>query len=463
MARKAGPSDEDYDSAARLGLLGLTAGEDSDADSIMEQLAALHPRNNTFPAEVLLELAAEAIEESGASPAEPIQYEGMRDRYLPEYHFRGKSQQHKSHYALMAAAMIRAGVYPDLLDEAYGWGIDDMWDVRLLRPGALRPGGGRADRTIARGHRSRTRRASRHRPGGLLTAGHEGHHDVGGMAVEVLPPAVIDGGRPRIGVAGGDLDVTQGYPRVERRHDEGGPEHVGMDDPEAGPLADGADPAVCGAPVESLTVVAVQDRPLASLAEGEVDGPGHPWDQRDHGRLVALPDDAQGPMAPVEAEVLGVGGTGLAHPQAVEAEQGGQGGVVGVVALGREEEPAELAPVEATPFARVDLGPAGVLRWVRWDPAVDVGEAIEPADGRQPPIDGRGGQAPLLHGAPPQLDVGPLGLEHVETDVGAPLEEGAQVVAVGLEGSTAVAGQVRSRGHLGLGERIGVASAHQRY
>ncbi len=128
MARKAGPSDEDYDRAARLGLLGLTAGKDADVDSIMEQLAGLHPRNNTFPAEVLLELAAEAIEESGASPADPIQYEGMRDRHLPEYHFRGKSQQHKSHYALMAAAMIRAGVYPDLLDEAYGWGIDDMWE-----------------------------------------------------------------------------------------------------------------------------------------------------------------------------------------------------------------------------------------------------------------------------------------------------------------------------------------------
>ena len=65
MARKAGPSDEDYDSAARLGLLGLTAGEDAAVDSIMERLAGLHPRNNTFPAEVLLELAAEAIEESG--------------------------------------------------------------------------------------------------------------------------------------------------------------------------------------------------------------------------------------------------------------------------------------------------------------------------------------------------------------------------------------------------------------
>jgi hypothetical protein len=32
-----------------------------------------------------------------------------------------------SHYALMAAPMIRAGVYPDLLDEADGWGIEDMW------------------------------------------------------------------------------------------------------------------------------------------------------------------------------------------------------------------------------------------------------------------------------------------------------------------------------------------------
>ena len=77
MARKAGPSDEDHDSAARLGLLGLTATQDADTDSIMEQLAALHPRNNTFPAEVLLELAAEAIEDSGASPADPIHYERM--------------------------------------------------------------------------------------------------------------------------------------------------------------------------------------------------------------------------------------------------------------------------------------------------------------------------------------------------------------------------------------------------
>jgi hypothetical protein len=125
MADQPGVTDEDRDSAVRLALLGVSVG--SDHDSILERLGELHPRNNTFPAEVLLELAAEAIGESGASEVQPIEYEGIRERYLPEYEFRGKSQQHKSHYALTAAAMIRAGIYPDLLDEAYWWGDEDLW------------------------------------------------------------------------------------------------------------------------------------------------------------------------------------------------------------------------------------------------------------------------------------------------------------------------------------------------
>jgi hypothetical protein len=125
MAAPGRPTDEDYVDAVRFVLLGLVTGED--LDSIMGRLDQLHLPNNTFPADVLLELAAEAIAESGVTQAEPIEYEGIRDRYLPEYGFRGKLQQHKSHYALMAAAMIRAGIYPDLLDEADGWGIEDMW------------------------------------------------------------------------------------------------------------------------------------------------------------------------------------------------------------------------------------------------------------------------------------------------------------------------------------------------
>jgi hypothetical protein len=133
------------------------------------------------------------------------------------------------------------------------------------------------------------------------------------MAVEVLPSAVIDGGRARVGMACSDLYITKGNPRIECRHDEGRPQHVGMDDSESGPSTDGADPAVRRAPVESRTVVAVQDRSFASLSESEVDGAGDSRDKGNHGRLVALPDDSEGAMAPVEAKVLGVCGAGLAQ------------------------------------------------------------------------------------------------------------------------------------------------------
>jgi len=91
LAAHTGPTDEDHVNAVRLTLCGLAAGED--LDSITERLGELHPRNNTFPAEVVLEPAAEAITESGATPVEPIEYEGIRGRYLPEYEFRSKSQQ----------------------------------------------------------------------------------------------------------------------------------------------------------------------------------------------------------------------------------------------------------------------------------------------------------------------------------------------------------------------------------
>ena len=213
---------------------------------------------------------------------------------------------------------------------------------------------------------------------------------------------------------GGDLDVTQRTPASSAAMMKAARSMWGWTIPSPARLPMSG-PSGCGPPIESLAVMAMQDRALASLSKGESDGPGHPGNQRDHGRLVALPDDAQRPMTPVEAEVLCVGGAGLAHPQSVEAEQRGESGVVGVVALSREEESAELPSVEPPAFAWVDLGPAGVLCWVRGDPAVDVGEAVEAADRGQPAIDGRGSQAALLHGAPPQFDVGPLGPEDVET------------------------------------------------
>jgi hypothetical protein len=109
----------------RIALGGIAAGDDLRA--IGRGLEPLHPKNNTFPGEVLLELAADAIEESGASREQPIEFEKIRERYLPECTAHTKEQHHKSEYALRAAAMLRAGVDPGLLDEIVWWRTDDLW------------------------------------------------------------------------------------------------------------------------------------------------------------------------------------------------------------------------------------------------------------------------------------------------------------------------------------------------
>jgi len=125
MAPNKQPTPEDRSDAIRVALTGLASGVPS--EEILSKLGALHIRHNTFPAEELLELASDAIEESGVTPADPIDCEGVRERFLADYPFSGKTQHHKSKYAISAAAMIHGGVYPDLLDDAAWWEADDLW------------------------------------------------------------------------------------------------------------------------------------------------------------------------------------------------------------------------------------------------------------------------------------------------------------------------------------------------
>lgn len=125
MAASQQPTQADLEEAVRITLFGLANGEDPNA--ILQRLSPLHPRHHTFPGEELLDLAADAIEESGASRSGCIDYEGIREKHLAEYEFRGRAGHHKSHYALTAAAMIRAGVYPDLVGETQWWTADDLW------------------------------------------------------------------------------------------------------------------------------------------------------------------------------------------------------------------------------------------------------------------------------------------------------------------------------------------------
>jgi hypothetical protein len=119
------PTPEDRAEAIRMALSGIAAGDDP--FDLARRLEALHPKNDTFPGEVLLDLAADALELAGASRADPVAYEGIRERHLPEVDFRTKAQHHKSHYALRAVAMIRAGIDPALLEEVVWWRTDDLW------------------------------------------------------------------------------------------------------------------------------------------------------------------------------------------------------------------------------------------------------------------------------------------------------------------------------------------------
>jgi hypothetical protein len=81
------PTAEDAMTARRALLDGLA--RNADIAELLSELAPLHPRNDTFPGEVFLRLAADALEWSGASQAEPLPLEGLRERFLPEATFRG--------------------------------------------------------------------------------------------------------------------------------------------------------------------------------------------------------------------------------------------------------------------------------------------------------------------------------------------------------------------------------------
>ncbi len=125
MAERKVPTPEDRGAAVRIALLGVA--DRTDLDDLRTRVERLNFRKDTFLGQVLLELAADAIEVSGASRERPIAFEKIRERHLPECTARTKAQHHKSVYALRAAAMIRAGVDPGLLDEVSWWRTDDLW------------------------------------------------------------------------------------------------------------------------------------------------------------------------------------------------------------------------------------------------------------------------------------------------------------------------------------------------
>jgi hypothetical protein len=129
MPARKRPTSGDAAIARRSLLDGL--GGDKDIFEVMTKLAPLHPHGNTFPGEVFLDLAADALDWCGASRANPVPLEGIRERFLPECSFRGRENR-KLQFAVLAVAALCGGVEPDLLDEVAWWQTDDFWQYALF-------------------------------------------------------------------------------------------------------------------------------------------------------------------------------------------------------------------------------------------------------------------------------------------------------------------------------------------
>jgi hypothetical protein len=122
------PELQDPATARRILLDGLAG--DSEVSELAGELAPLHPRHDTFPGEVFLNVAADVLDWCGASRSDPLTLEGIRERWLPECAFRGR-QSKKLQFAILAASALRGGAEPDLLDEVASWQTDDFWQYAL--------------------------------------------------------------------------------------------------------------------------------------------------------------------------------------------------------------------------------------------------------------------------------------------------------------------------------------------
>lgn len=141
MARRS--TEGDRIEAIRRLLSGLADG--ADAHELAAAVADLHPKNNTFPGEVFMELAADAFDAADVSRDSPIPYEGLREVHLQECAFRGRENR-KIQYAILTSAAWRAGLEPDLLDEVVWWQTDDFWRYGLFAAvAAIRASSARLD------------------------------------------------------------------------------------------------------------------------------------------------------------------------------------------------------------------------------------------------------------------------------------------------------------------------------
>jgi hypothetical protein len=72
----------------------------------------------------LLDLAALALLACGATSGDPLKFDELERRYLPESPVRGNSAHQKGRYALTSVILIASGVEPE---DTSWWKADNLW------------------------------------------------------------------------------------------------------------------------------------------------------------------------------------------------------------------------------------------------------------------------------------------------------------------------------------------------
>lgn len=119
MAEPAAARDSEIRSVV---LVALIAGQP--IDDIADAVRPYHGSASTYPAAVLLNLAADAYLACGSSRDDLLALDGLAERMLPEDPARGNVGHSKRRHCVQGAVLLAGGAEPE---DTGWWSVDDLW------------------------------------------------------------------------------------------------------------------------------------------------------------------------------------------------------------------------------------------------------------------------------------------------------------------------------------------------
>ncbi len=124
MVKAPTPTESDRVEVIRVALAGI-AGADP-LDDVFDQLHRFLDFAFPFPADVLTEVAADALTLAGATRGTPMSLSDAHERYLPEWTISGNTAHQKSRVAIDLAVAAHGGIVPDYVAAASWWRVNDL-------------------------------------------------------------------------------------------------------------------------------------------------------------------------------------------------------------------------------------------------------------------------------------------------------------------------------------------------